>query len=104
MSSLKKMKLVPFGNDINPNEKVNTNPQVAVTEEENLINVTNSNLDENLKKNLISDAEEISKNPENIKPKPTITSRKLLTPPTKKKPKSSKVKKDLFERVKWTPY
>ena len=111
MSSLKKMKLVPIeNNSIKFNEPVISDPKVDnLTKEDEVMNVAKSNLDDTVKKNIIKTlyVDEMNKNSKSVNREPRTISRKLLTPPSKKKPRISKKsseKKDLFEKIKWNPY
>ena len=81
-----------------------------MSKEDEVMNIAKSNLDDNLKKNILKSlyGDEMKNNSEKLKkPEPKITSLKLLTPPpSSKKRKSTKSKNltDPFESVKWTPY
>ena len=81
-----------------------------MSKEDEVMNIARSNLDDNIKKNILKSlyGDEIKINNEKLKkPVPKITSQKLLTPPPppkKRKSTNAKVITDPFESVKWTPY
>lgn len=109
MSSFRKMKLVPIESGSKLTEMQQINNSEKLSKEDEVMNIAKSNLDEKIKKNIIKSlyADEITneKLEKFNKKEPKIVSRKLLTPPSKKR-KSTKMKAlaDPFESVKWNPY
>lgn len=106
MTSLKKMKLVPIENEDKPNIEKESHLKKELSKEDELMNVIKSNLEDSVKKKIIKSlySEEPKESSKIVVNKPIITSRKLLTPPKRRKQNESKPKKDPFDSIKWNPY
>lgn len=103
MSSFKKMKLIPFDDQDNITSQ-NSKIKMKTSEkcEDRLINIINSNLDAHtkldiLKKNFEESLEVYNSLPKEVN-KTTKISRKILSPPTKKRKKNKlQITKKLIE-------